>query len=95
MSQALSKFATRGTAMVVTVSVVFVTLTMPVAIDFSCAMFERSWLYISLTNMSQYLNHSINGVLYLIVSTKLRKVLVKLICCKKSSHSHRDIVTLT
>ena len=36
-------------------------------------------------NITSYLNHSINGVLYCIVGTKFRLELCKILCPKKPS----------
>ena len=66
--QALSKAATRGTAMVVTVSVTFLILTAPTAVDQALlhviTQLARNPMYQVFMNFTQYLNHSINGVLY-------------------------------
>ena len=86
-NQALVKSATRGTAMVVTASVTFLLLTAPTAVH--TAMYR--WypitmhfpLYYPFMNLTQFLNHSINGVLYIIVGSKFRDEFRKLICGKK------------
>ena len=77
-SQALNKYATKGTAMVVTVSVTFIVLTSPVTIDqvMGRKLTPYPLYYVFMTSM-QYLNHSINGVLYCIVGTKFREELMK------------------
>ena len=87
-NQALSKSATRGTAMVVTVSVTFLILTTPTAVEL--ALWPRiklsyNLVYNVIKNFAQYLNHSINGVLYCIVGSKFRNELLKLICGRKRS----------
>ena len=82
-SQALSKAATKGTAMLITVSVTFVILTGPTAVS---AAIEGSPHPIEsvVMNIMQYLNHSINGILYCLVGGKFRKELLKTInVCKK------------
>ena len=87
--QALAKSATRGTAMVVTVSVAFLILTAPTAVDGVSQSVRRYYwsihfpLYRALINLTQYLNHSINGVLYCIVGSRFRKELLKLFCGNK------------
>ena len=66
-NQALLKAATRGTTMVVTVSVTFLLLTSPTAVnDALWHIFQLDSIpfYHSFMNLTQYLNHSINGVLY-------------------------------
>ena len=84
-NQALVKAATRGTAMVVTVSVTFLLLTAPVGIDNALAsilLLNRKPLYEVFMNVTQYLSHSINGVLYCIVGTRFRTELVNILCRK-------------
>ena len=85
-NQALSKSATRGTAMVITVSVTFLILTTPGAL--SMALWPRiklsnNLVYDVIDSFTQYLNHSINGLLYCILGSRFRKELLKLICGKK------------
>ena len=85
-SQALSKYALKGTAMVLTISIMFIVLTTPVAIDQITArkLTPYPLYYVFMVSM-QYLNHSINGFLYCIVGTKFRQELSKLLkcCCVK------------
>ena len=86
-NQALVKSATRGTAMVVTVSVTFLILTSPTAVCHAL----RKWYYLGASlplyrafmNLTQYLNHSINGVLYIIVGSTFRKELLKIFSHKE------------
>ena len=85
-SQALSKSATRGTAMVVTVSVTFLILTAPTAVDMVLWLGNRlsnNLVYDLVKTFAHYLNHSINGILYCIVGSRFRNELLKLICGKK------------
>ena len=87
-NQALAKVATRGTAMVVTVSVTFLLLTAPTAVNMMHDFVKQPAndpLYRAFMNLTQYLNHSINGVLYCIVGRKFRSELLKLICRKQRS----------
>ena len=82
-NQALSKSATRGTAMVVTVSVMFLILTAPTAVNdalYHMIQLDFFPLYHSFMNLTQYLNHSVNGVLYCIVGTRFRRELVEMLC---------------
>ena len=84
-NQALSKVATRGTAMVVTVSLTFLILTAPNGVGRALKpvvdlwSFPESRAFITLT---QYLNHSINGYLYCIVGSRFRTELLKVFCRK-------------
>ena len=84
--QALSKSATRGTSMVVTVSVTFLILTAPTAVNtvlWSRIRLSDYPLYRAFMNLTQYLNHSINGVLYIIVGSRFRKELLKIFSRKE------------
>ena len=86
-SQALSKAATRGTAMVVTVSVTFLVLTAPTAVHdalHTSYKLGRFPFYKTFMNLTQYLNHSINGFLYCVVGSKFRVELLKIFCRKTS-----------
>ena len=88
-NQALVKAATRGTAMVVIVSVTFLLLTAPTAVYnavyrwYPITIFFP--LYYPFMNLTQYLNHSINGVLYIIVGSKFRNEFMKLRSSKERS----------
>ena len=85
--QALAKAATRGTAMVVIVSVTFLLLNTPEGLRNavpSLALEEIPW-YRVFMNFTSYLNHSINGVLYCIVGTRFRQELSKIFVRKKIS----------
>ena len=82
-NQALVKSATRGTAMVVTVSVTFLFLTEPSAVDQALLQvmhLASNPMYQVFMNFTQYLNHSINGILYCIVGSKFRNELLKIVC---------------
>ena len=77
-SQALNKYALKGTAMVVVVTVIFIILTLPAGFNDvyrQYPVFDLSW------SVMQYLNSSINGILYCIVGSKFRQELFKLLCC--------------
>ena len=85
-NQALVKAATRGTAMVVTVSVTFLLLTAPTAVPNALSYFIRLGsfqLHRAFMNSTQYLNHSINGVLYCIVGSRFRRELMNLLNRKR------------
>ena len=86
-NQALVKSAMRGTAMVVTVSVTFLLLTAPTALSgalHNWFFLDSLPLYLIFLNLTQYLNHSINGLLYCVVGSKFRAELFNIICRKKS-----------
>ena len=81
-NQALSKFAGKGTAMLVTISVTFIVLTGPVSVIYFITV-EPHPLARGIAYVLGDLNHAINGVLYCIVGSRFRKELVKtLSCCK-------------
>ena len=90
-NQALCKSATRGTTMVVTVSVTFLLLTAPSAVHSASYMWhslaQRFALYRAFMNLTQYSNHSINGILYCIVGSKFRQEFLKIICRKEKTIS--------
>ena len=85
-NQALGKSATRGTAMVVTVSVTFLVLTAPSAVN--NALYSKYPLnndlplYRAFCNLTLYLNHFVNGVLYCAVGSRFRIELFQLFCQK-------------
>ena len=86
-NQALSKSATRGRAMVVTVSVTFLLLNTPEGLKNAAPrlLLEEIPWYRVFMNITSYLNHSINGVLYCIVGTRFRTELSKIFCGKERS----------
>ena len=81
--QALAKSATRGTAMVVTVCVAFLLLTAPTGVHNTLGALTVHPVYRAFMNLTQYLNHSISGVLYCIVGSGFREELFKVICRKQ------------
>ena len=85
-NQALTKAAIRGTAMVVTVSVTFLILTAPTAVYMALPhviQLPNNPFYHVLMNVTQYVNHSINGVLYIIVGSRFRNEFLIILCRKK------------
>ena len=89
-SKALVKSATRGTAMVVTVSITFIILTAPTAVNEAFRHvnnLSQYPMYRVFMNFTQYLNHSINGLLYCIAGTRFRKELLKIFCRKQRAES--------
>ena len=84
-NQTLAKAATRGTAMVVTISVMFLVLTTLTAVNqalLEVIPLQDDPIYFVFMIFTQYLNHSINGVLYCIVGTRFRKEFLKILCRK-------------
>ena len=91
-NQALVKAAARGTAMVVTVSITFLILTAPAGVSDVLWPKIVIWMipeYRVFMNITTYLNHSINGILYCIVGSRFRRELLKLFF-RKGSHSNRS-----
>ena len=83
-SQALSKSATRGTTMLLTVSFAFIFLTGPISII-------HIWtnvpvLVVDITVVLQYLNHGVNGILYCVTGSRFRNQLKKLFVCVKENN---------
>ena len=86
VTQAMSRSATRGTAMLVTVSVAFIVLTSPTAVTFAITR-KPSITLRGIVSILQYLNHSINVVLYCVVGSRFRKELFNAMCCRKTALS--------
>ena len=82
-NHALVKAATRGTAMVITVSVTFLILTAPTAVFMALPNVIQLPFYHVFMNFTQYLNHSINGVLCCIAGSRFRNELLKVLCRKE------------
>ena len=102
-NQALSKSATRATAVVIIVSVTFLILTAPSAVNMALwpnIKLSNDLVYDVIKNFAQCLNHSINGVLYCIVGSRFRNEFLKLFCGKKrpddisASHSVNTDVSI-
>ena len=94
-NQALAKSATRETALVVTVFVTFLLLTAPTAVYDALSHSINNPLYHAFMNLTLYLNHSINGVLYIIVGSRFRQEFLNIFYRKKnhktSSHSIKSM----
>ena len=72
--------------MVVTVSITFLLLTAPTAVNMALwqnIRLSNNTIYRAFMNLTQYLNHSINGVLYIIVGSRFWNELLKLFCKKR------------
>ena len=83
VSQALSKSAVKGTVMLVTVSTVFIVLTGPIAFGLALYGEDLSAMVQGSLILLQYLNHSINAVLYCITGSRFRHELMKVLGCYK------------
>ena len=97
-NQALAKSATRGTAMVVTVSVTFLILTAPTAVHLALPhviQLQNNPRYRAFMNLTQYLNHSINGVLYCVVGSKFRMELVKILNRKRKRLNRSNVYSIS
>ena len=87
-SQALSKSASRGITMLITVSLTFVILTGPASVLYYITDYPNRLVVLALYLLS-FLNHGINGVLYSIVGTKFRNELINTLCCRRRKPSHK------
>ena len=87
-SQALSKFAGKGTAMLVTISVTFIVLTGPVSVIYSISIKPHPMARVT-THILGELNHAINGVLYCIVGARFRNELMKALPCFERKRNKR------
>ena len=85
VNQAMSKSAVKGSVMLLTISFAFVILTSPICIN--NLMKDPPRLLYGITVILQYLNHSINGVLYCITGSRFRQELIGLfnVCGTKTS----------
>ena len=102
-NQALSKSATRGTAMLLIISSTFIILTSPITVV--NAVWPNSTMPILILKSLlalRYLNHGINGILYCIVGSRFRNELKNLFTCGKkntrlylSSYTKRSTVNST
>ena len=83
VSQALSKSAVKGTVMLVTVSTAFIVLTGPASLAVAIFGDDLPVMVYGVTVLLQYLNHSINAVLYCISGSRFRNELMKVFGCYK------------
>ena len=95
-NESVSKSSTRGSVMVVTVSLAFIILTTPRAVDSAIKFYIYSDPFgnVFLTSM-QYLNHSINGILYCILGGKFREELLKIMPCSENINTSASINSVT
>ena len=89
-NQALSKSATRGTGMLLTVSFAFIILTGPISLIHIWK--EVPVLAVDITVVLQYLNQGIKGILYCITGSRFRNELKKMFFCRKENYQ-RDART--
>ena len=82
-NQALSKAATRGTAMLLIVSFTFIILTGPTAVILYLDLDIHIYVFL-VTFLCSALNHAINAVLYCVVGARFRMELFGVLCfCKQ------------
>ena len=90
-SQALSKSATTGIAMLFTVSFTFIILTSPIAIANAVRPDDIPTVLYNVLRGMAYLNHGINGVLYCVSGSRFRSELKNLITCKNDAHPSSSV----
>ena len=81
-NQSVHKAAKQVTLMLVTISITFIFLTIPVSIAFNLYDFPPPLLFV-VSGLMSYLNHSINGFFYCIIGSKFRAELFKFMKCSK------------
>ena len=92
-NQALSESATRGTAMLLTISFTFIILTGPIALINSIWPDENyPYLSFEISIILEYLNHAINGFLYCLSGSRFRNELKNLFQ-KRASHLSSNSVS--
>ena len=92
-NESVSKSSTRGSVMVVTVSLAFIILTSPRAVDSALEQYISAYPFGRLFVISmQYSNHAINGILYCIFGEKFRNEFLKImLCCRKETKQNISI----
>ena len=87
-NQALSKSATRGTAMLLTVSFTFIILTGPIIVV-NAIWPENNYpdMAFKIAVTFEYMNHGINGILYCCSGSRFRNELKLLLGCGKGNPS--------
>ena len=94
-NQALSKTATRGTVMLVTVCVTFMVLTSLMAVATYMNRRFHPFVQLLVFILPTFINHSINGVLYCIVGTRFRKELLNVLCYCNKRKKHLYFVSFS
>ena len=92
-NESVSKSSTRGSVMVVTVSLAFIILTSPRTVDSALKQYISGYPFGRLFVISmQYSNHAINGILYCIFGEKFRNEFLKIMfCCRKETRQNISI----
>ena len=85
-NQTLSKTATKGTVMLVTVSFGFVILTGPISVAYAITR-EPHPMVDAVTVILDYLNHSVNAVLYCASGSRFRAELLKTLRLRRNKVS--------
>ena len=94
VNQAMSKSAVKGSTMLLTVSFAFIILTGPISIAYSM-MADPPMMVYGITVILQYLNHSINGVLYCITGSRFRHELMKIFCCYGNETNRNTVYSMS
>ena len=94
VNQAMSKSAVKGSTMLLTVSFAFIILTGPISIAYSM-MADPPIMVYGITVILQYLNHSINGVLYCITGSRFRHELMKIFCCYGNETNQSTVYSMS
>ena len=92
-NESVSKSSTRGSVIVVTVSLAFIILTSPRAVDSALEQYISVYPFCRLFVISmQYSNHAINGILYYIFGEKFRNEFLKImLSCRKETRQNISI----
>ena len=95
VNQALSKSAIKGSVMLLSVSFAFIVLTAPIC--YASITTDAPSMVYGITVILQYLNHSINGLLYCITGSKFRQELNDLFnyCVTKRTMTTNTVSTVT
>ena len=90
-NQSVSKSSTRGSVMVVTVSLAFILLTSPRTVDSAIKLYISTHPFGRLVIITlQYLNHGINGILYCLLGGKFREELLKVMSFCRNNRMHSN-----
>ena len=95
-NESVSKSSTRGSVMVVTVSLAFIILTSPRAVDSAIGLVISNHPFGNVFAASMwYLNHSINGILYCVVGRKFREELLKVTPFRRNNTAHFNSTSIS
>ena len=95
VNQALSKSAVKGSVMLLTVSFAFLILTGPMCVYTSIIENDPPRLLYGVAAILQYLNHSINGLLYCISGSRFRHEFAQLFKCSRKEVTVRSSAVTT